>query len=303
MTQTELAALGGCSVRSVRQAELGLTRVALFEELGRVLGQSVVGRALPAGETLGERLHTLRLRTGKSRRELAILTGVSATTLALIERGSSGNLVPLELVADALGAGLKLAPIGESAFYTGAALSSAWDAWATPQIVLDRLYEVIGGGFDLDPCSPGRLQGRVQARTHFDAADDGLAQTWNGLVYVNPPYGRSIGQWTAKAREEVAAGRASMVVGLLPARTDTSWWHRDIADHAAVWLIKGRLAFGDGASAAPFPSALVLWGGSDIHRERMSTQFPNAWRVGLAPAADADEIDPQSVRPTTGEEP
>ena len=278
MTQSAIAQVAGCSTRSVRQAELGLVRLPLFEKLVGALGRKIVGRSLPPGDTLGGRLASLRVRTGQSRRCIAAVTRISATTVASMERGEACNLVGLEAVADALGAGLALVPVGQAEpFYAGVACSSPSDAWATPLELLERLYVVIDGCFDLDPCSPGRHRSRVRAIEHFNQDDDGLAQPWDGTVYLHPPHGRTIGKWTGKAKLEVEEGRAVLVVGLLPARTDTIWWHRHVAGHAAVWLLKGRLAFGDGDGTAPSPSALVIWGGSAAHRERMSAQFPDAW--------------------------
>ena len=161
-----------------------------------------------------------------------------------------------------------------------AALSSAWDAWASPADFLEKLYTVIGAAeFDLDPCSPGRHRSRVRARSHFDEADNGLAHPWKGTIYMNPPYGREIAHWTGKALDEVASRRAKFVIGLLPARTDTAGWHRDIARHADIWFLNGRLAFGDGAQPSPFASAIIFWGATDGHRASMGTAFPRAWHV------------------------
>ena len=269
-----------CSERSVREAEAGRGGVTLFLWLAVQLGAEIAGRSLPAGDGLGARLRALRARTGESRRRVAIRAGLTPGTVARIEAGAAGHVAAVERLADALGAGMMLIPGGNGqGFYVGPAASSAWDAWATPPDVLERLYVVTGGSFDLDPCSPGRGRSRVRAREHFDPVDDGLAHQWHGDVYMNPPYGRTIGAWVAKAREEAGAGRARMVVALLPARTDTAWWHRDIAGKAHVWLIRKRLSFGDGDAPAPFPSAIVLWGGSDVHRDRMNLAFPDAWHV------------------------
>jgi len=72
---------------------------------------------------------------------------------------------------------------------------------------------------------------------------------------MNPPYGRVIGDWMRKAYEE--SQRGALVVCLVPARTDTAWWH-DYAAKGDVTFIRGRLKFGDGKNSAPFPSALVV---------------------------------------------
>lgn len=75
---------------------------------------------------------------------------------------------------------------------------------------------------------------------------------------MNPPYGRQIGIWVKKARDAATQGKAT-VVCLLPARTDTAWWHDYVMKANEIRLIRGRLKFGDGKGSAPFPSAIVVF--------------------------------------------
>lgn len=298
LTQAELAVLASCSVRSVWQAERGQGRADLFIRLAAAVGKEIAGRSLPPGNDLGARLLALRRRSRTSRRQVCAVSSVSPTSVAELEAGRLGHLALLERVGEALGAGLAMVPRdGAAAFFAGAALSSAWDAWATPHDVLERLYRVVDGGFDLDPCSPGRGRCRVRARVHYDEGDDGLSRKyglsrkWRGSVFMNPPYGRIIGTWTSKARGEVEAGRASVVVGPLPAHTDTRWWHADTAGRADTWLLRGRLAFGDGEQSAPFASALVVWPPRADLRERMRAEFPDAWSVPAPGVTDGAGMD------------
>jgi len=74
---------------------------------------------------------------------------------------------------------------------------------------------------------------------------------------MNPPYGREISNWVKKAYESSKIG--AVVVCLLPARTDTQWWH-DYCVHGKVEFIKGRLKFGGHKNSAPFPSVIVVFG-------------------------------------------
>ncbi|SDE32677.1 DNA N-6-adenine-methyltransferase [Belnapia rosea] len=277
LTQGALAAAAGCSARSVWQAERGQGHAAVYLRLLDTLGMELAGRSLPPGTDPGARLKVLRQRLGASAREVAAKANVSPNTLAAMERGDLGHLAALERVAEVLGAGLVLARTGHpQSFYAGAALSSTYEAWATPLDLLERLYKALGSGFDLDPCSPGALRSRVRAARHLTEADDGLAHPWHGRVFMNPPYGRGIGAWTAKARTEAETGRAEFVIGLIPARTDTRWWHADVVGHAAAWLLRGRLSFGDGSTPAPFPSALVLWAGAPATATTLCQVFPDA---------------------------
>jgi phage N-6-adenine-methyltransferase len=135
---------------------------------------------------------------------------------------------------------------------TNAHFSSATDDWPTPQDFFDKVNEEFG--FTLDPCSSAD---NAKCSNFFTKDDDGLAQEWTGRVWMNPPYGRAIGAWMKKAYES-AKSTAETVVCLVPARTDTAWWH-EYAAKGEVRFIRGRLKFGGHKNSAPFPSALVIF--------------------------------------------
>ncbi len=86
----------------------------------------------------------------------------------------------------------------------------------------------------------------------------GFNSTMGGWLWCNPPYGRELGKWVEKAYKESLKG--AKIVMLIPARTDTSYWHDYIFDKAEIEFIRGRLKFGDAKHNAPFPSALVIYG-------------------------------------------
>lgn len=130
--------------------------------------------------------------------------------------------------------------------------SSASDNWSTPQTFFDGLVTEFGA-FDLDVCASDENH---KAERYFTRADDGLGRTWEGLCWMNPPYGRTISAWMRKAFESSKAG--ATVVCLVPARTDTAWWH-DYAALGEVRFIRGRLKFGGHKNSAPFPSAVVVF--------------------------------------------
>jgi phage N-6-adenine-methyltransferase len=132
--------------------------------------------------------------------------------------------------------------------------SSATAEWATPAAFFEKLV-LRFGPFDLDPCASVE---NAKADLFYTRADDGLKQDWSGRrVFMNPPYGRSIGKWMQKAYESSIEGGA-VVVCLVPARTDTAWWH-NYAAKGDVEFIRGRLQFGDRRKDAPFASALVVF--------------------------------------------
>lgn len=128
--------------------------------------------------------------------------------------------------------------------------SSATDLHATPQDFFDKLNAEFG--FEIDVCA---TPDNAKCARFFTKAENGLAQNWRGVCWMNPPYGREIGAWMAKAHESARGG--ATVVCLVPARTDTRWWHEYAIKHE-IRFIRGRLKFGDAKNSAPFPSAVVV---------------------------------------------
>ena len=133
--------------------------------------------------------------------------------------------------------------------------SSAQSNWSTPMWLVRHCEGYFLQPFDLDVCATAD---NAKAPRFFSPTDDGLKQPWNGNCWCNPPYGRNIiDHWTRKAAIESARG--ARIVMLLPARTDTIWWHDDVVPSASVILfLKGRVHFSGAKTGAPFPSAIVL---------------------------------------------
>lgn len=131
--------------------------------------------------------------------------------------------------------------------------SSATDQWATPQSFFNQWNELFQ--FTLDVCADAS---NAKCPRYFTREDNGLTQDWSlDVCWMNPPYGREIGRWVEKAYRESLKG--ATVVCLLPARTDTAWWHDYVIPHAKVTFVRGRLKFGDATSGAPFPSAVAVF--------------------------------------------
>ena len=124
--------------------------------------------------------------------------------------------------------------------------------WGTPQDLFESLNEKYGP-FTLDPCSTDYNAKCVE---HFTKVEDGLSREWTGKVFMNPPYGRQIGEWIRKAWNSAALG--ATVCCLLPARTDTAWWH-DYCSKGEILFIRGRLKFSGYKGNAPFPSVIVVF--------------------------------------------
>lgn len=128
--------------------------------------------------------------------------------------------------------------------------------WATPPEVFDPLHAEFD--FTLDPCAKPET---AKCPTFFTEEQNGLKQSWAGhRVFMNPPYGKEVYDWTRKAREEARKG--VLVVGLLPASTDLKWWHEDVVGQAEVRYIRGRVRFftdGPYRASGFFASVIVIW--------------------------------------------
>lgn len=149
--------------------------------------------------------------------------------------------------------------------------TSETDEWPTPPFLVEALRPVFP--FTLDPCA---TVVSAKAPRFFTREVDGLAQSWaNEIVWMNPPYGLGIKFWMAKARHS-ALHEGATVVCLVPARTDTAWWHEYVmpADNHLVF-IRGKLTFGDAVNPAPFPSVLV------VMRPHGSEPFPPFYLSGI----------------------
>ena len=127
------------------------------------------------------------------------------------------------------------------------------EEWGTPKGLFDRLNKEFS--FTLDICASKE---NAKCPKYYTKEEDALKQEWGGVIWMNPPYGRQIGNWVKKAKETARQGKAT-VVCLLPARTDTAWWHDYAMKANEIRLIRGRLKFGDGKGSAPFPSAVVVF--------------------------------------------
>lgn len=146
------------------------------------------------------------------------------------------------------------------------------DEWWTPREVIARVLQAFPS-IDLDPCSnPGPAR-NVPAMRHHDITDSGLEYTWQGRVFVNPPYGDALEHWAAKVAME--APNLTEAIVLVPARTETRWWH--VIPANVVCFFKGRLHFRNGVTGqtgpATFPSAALYVGDSP---ERFARAFADA---------------------------
>lgn len=130
--------------------------------------------------------------------------------------------------------------------------------WETPRDLFDVLNDEFG--FTLDPCATSQ---NAKCNKFFTIEDNGLHKDWSkDVVFMNPPYGKEIPRWVEKAYNEALCG--ATVVCLIPARTDTSYWHKYIMLADEIRFISGRVKFTNPfhrkPMAAPFPSCIVVFG-------------------------------------------
>lgn len=138
---------------------------------------------------------------------------------------------------------------------TDVMFSSASGVWETPQDFFNTLNEEFR--FTLDAAA---LPENAKVSHFYTPEMDGLKQPWYGSVWCNPPYGRGIDQWIAKGYWAARNGDA-LVVMLVPARTDTRWFHQYVYNnpYAELRFIPGRLKFGGSSNSAPFPSLVIIF--------------------------------------------
>jgi phage N-6-adenine-methyltransferase len=146
-----------------------------------------------------------------------------------------------------------------------ALFSSSTTEWETP----DNLYNELNKEFHFS-LDPAANKNNTKCKLHFTKKENGLSEKWqefdgggyvSSRVFCNPPYGREVGKWVAKADQEFRSGNAELIVMLLPSRTDVKWFHQYIYNkpNVTIKFIKGRLTFKGAKHPAPFPSMLVIW--------------------------------------------
>lgn len=144
---------------------------------------------------------------------------------------------------------------GRRGMDTEVMFSNKTEMWETPQELFEELNNEFH--FALDVCATAK---NAKCEKYYTPEIDGLSQPWDGVVWCNPPYGRNVWKWILAA--SVACGaRGATVVMLLPARTDTRWFHDYIyqKERVEIRFIKGRLKFGGSKNGAPFPSMICIF--------------------------------------------
>ena len=144
--------------------------------------------------------------------------------------------------------------------------SSKSNDWATPQSFFDKLNGIFGP-FTLDAAAS---DDNYKVTNHYTESDNALSQDWSGnRVFLNPPYGRNLKDWVKKGYEEGQKDNTTVVM-LIPARTDTKYWHDYVMKADEIRFVRGRIKFGDETNSAPFPSAVVVFRQSAYQAPRIT---------------------------------
>jgi phage N-6-adenine-methyltransferase len=162
--------------------------------------------------------------------------------------------------------------------------SSASGDWETPE-ALFRHVQAEFGPLTLDVCA---TEETAKCPRYFDRESDGLAQPWDAPWWCNPPYGRAVGQWISRGVRAVFDVQSSpRGVFLLPARTDTAWFHDLLYRHPGIDLVflRGRVRFVGATASAPFPSLLAVLSGPLSERPH-TLDRPSPLTSPLTPRAE-----------------
>lgn len=156
--------------------------------------------------------------------------------------------------------------------------SSESPEWYTPQMVIERVLDMFGS-IDTDPCSNSHENPNIPAHTLYTKDDDGLAHTWYGKTYLNPPYGTEIGKWTNKLIADYKQGNVEEALALLPARIDTAWFYP--LYEFLMCNVRGRIQFANSPYSAPFPCVIVYLGRrEDVFIATFKSLGPIMRRIG-----------------------
>ena len=123
--------------------------------------------------------------------------------------------------------------------------------YETPKKLFDKLNEEFN--FTIDVCADTHNK---KVENFYSEEDNALTKDWNGVCWMNPPY-KDLKIWVEKAYKESLKG--AIVVCLIPARTNTNWWH-EYCMKGEIRFIKGRPKFKGCKYGLPQPLAIVIFG-------------------------------------------
>ena len=273
-TQKTLADRAGVSEQAIHRLERGIGSVATLEAVMAALEFRLTG--IGPGDTLAEQLRSRRLKQGTTLDALAARTGLTRKTISNIEKGGGSVASLLRLMERLAPNAKRRAP--ERAYW-GQGNKEDRDSRFTPPEFMENIYAAFGP-IDIDPCAHRLSPVVAKRRILLDEGGDGLADDWSGrLAFVNPPFSAQL-KWLQRAHEQWRAGNVEVVVCLVPARTDSAWFHHTLTADADICLLEGRVRFLDlrgRAQPTPFSLMLVALGATAQEKAAWSDLVGGYW--------------------------
>lgn len=292
LSRRALAEMLDVDPQAIVRLEAGTGSIDLLIRVMDAVDFHVAG--LAPGRSLPDQLRNRRIRMELSVAELSRRAGLSRNTIAGLEAGK-GTIRALESLLAIIGKqARRRAPERQ---HWAADRKGDRDSRFTPLEFLEPIYKVFGIP-DLDPCGHDLAPVRAAQKYMLSEGRDGLAEPWAaGVVWCNPPFSAQL-QWLRKADHEVTAGNAKTVICLVPARTDSTFFHDCLIGVADIGLLRGRIKFlsPDGrAEQTPFALMLVIFGATARQLDHLRTLIPAFWLPRSALATDESD-DPERVR-------
>ena len=272
--QRTLAERSGESAQAIFRLERGIGSVSTLEAVMRALDFRLTG--IGPGKSLADQLRTRRLKLSMTIKALAKRTALSPTTIRSVELGG-GSVASILKILNALAPKAKRrAP--ERAYW-GQGDKDDRDSRFTPPDFMESIYASFGR-IDLDPCAHPSSPVAASKKYILANGDDGLRDAWSGeFVYVNPPFSNQL-NWLRRAHEQWRLGNVATIACLVPARTDSAWFHETLRADADIYFLQGRLRFLDlrgSEQATPFSLMVVIFGATKEQKEKFAAAVPGFW--------------------------
>ncbi|MFD1035500.1 DNA N-6-adenine-methyltransferase [Sphingomonas hankookensis] len=296
MSQRALATRIGVPALQIKRLERGVGSVATLTAVMAALDFRLTGIA--PGKDLAAQLRACRLRRGLTVVDVAARAKLSRTTVASLERGGGTVASLLRLLKVVAPRARRRA---QERVYWSEGDKADRDVRFTPPEFLAKINDAFGA-IDLDPCGHELSPVVAKRRILLEEGGDGFVDDWSGgFAFVNPPFSETL-LWLKRAHQQWSCGNVGSIVCLVPARTDSRWFHETLTVQADIFLLLGRVRFADirGRSQhTPFSLMLVAFGTSAQQRERWEEIAEGYWMArsrGLASLPDRPVVDDDAAR-------
>lgn len=297
LSQEALARRVDADRQALYRLENGVGSFALMLQVMAALDFHITG--LARGSTLADQFGNRRQALKLSKAEVARRADIMVNTVSALEDGRGSVASALKVLA-AIGT-TKMAQKKPMQVMMSPLRIGEKDKRFTPVALLTAL-EAVFGPISLDPC--GHVESPVVAerRILLSEGGDGLRDDWSGrFCFMNPPFSGAT-EWLKRASEMHANGAVEIVVGLVPAKTDSVYFQTDIVPNCDVGFLRGRIQYGsakggevDKRNRAPFATMLIAWGATIEEIEHFRSLYPSVWMIHER--ARPREVIRQSVPP------